>query len=307
MKLVHVTPAHQSPTGITMPVSRRLELLDWAAQAGVWVVEDDYDSEFNYDGAPLAALKSLDGADRVIHCGSFNKTLFNALRIGYAVVPKALAPAFAEARRKTGRSGSLIEQMTLARFLEDGSFARHVRKARGVYARRRDAALQALRQAVGAEALRVSGEHAGFHLLWWLPPGWDARQVVEAGRKADVGVQDVAEFARKATPAPGVVIGYSAVDEARLRRLGALLAALRPGRAWIRALPAQQRTRRRNDGNDGTGGGRCGLSLRPRSIATHALHEETPRLAVRLLVRARGRGLCSQCHRTGGAGGGAAR
>ena len=81
---------------------------------------------------------------------------------------------------------------------------------------------------MGAEALRVSGEHAGFHLLWWLPPGWDARQVVE--RPCDVGVQDVAEFARKATPAPGVVIGYSAVDEARLRRLGALLAALRPGR-----------------------------------------------------------------------------
>ena len=120
--------------------------------------------------------------------------------------------------------------MTLARFLEDGGFARHVRKARGD-ARRRDAALQALRQAVGADALRVSGEHAGFHLLWWLPPGWDARRVVEAGRKAGVGVQDVAEFARKATPAPGVVIGYSAVDEARLRRLGALLAALRPARA----------------------------------------------------------------------------
>ena len=92
VKLVHVTPAHQSPTGITMPVSRRLELLDWAAQAGVWVVEDDYDSEFNYDGAPLAALKSLDGADRVIHCGSFNKTLFNALRIGYAVVPRRWRP-----------------------------------------------------------------------------------------------------------------------------------------------------------------------------------------------------------------------
>ena len=120
--------------------------------------------------------------------------------------------------------------MTLARFLEDGGFARHVRKARGVYARRRDAALQALRQAVGADAC-ARGEHAGFHLLWWLPPGWDARQVVEAGRKAGVGVQDVAEFARKATPAPGVVIGYSAVDEARLRRLGALLAALRPARA----------------------------------------------------------------------------
>ncbi|MFP3711464.1 PLP-dependent aminotransferase family protein, partial [Paraburkholderia sp. SIMBA_009] len=78
-RLAHVTPAHQSPTGVTMPVSRRLELLDWAAQTGCWILDDDYDSEFSYDGAPLAALKSLDSADRVIHFGSFNKTLFNAL------------------------------------------------------------------------------------------------------------------------------------------------------------------------------------------------------------------------------------
>ena len=120
--------------------------------------------------------------------------------------------------------------MTLARFLEDGGFARHVRKARGVCAPARRA-LQALRQAVGADALRVSGEHAGFHLLWWLPPGWDARQVVEAGRKAGVGVQDVAEFARKGDAGAGRGDRLQRGGRARLRRLGALLAALRPARA----------------------------------------------------------------------------
>ncbi|ADP17129.1 bacterial regulatory protein, GntR family protein 41 [Achromobacter xylosoxidans A8] len=229
VKLVHVTPAHQAPTGVTMPVSRRLELLDWAAQAGWWIVEDDYDSEFSYDGAPLAALKSLDTADRVIHCGSFNKTLFNALRIGYAVVPKALAPDFVQARRRAGRSPSIIEQMTLAAFLQDGSFARHVRKARGVYARRRDAALRALRQAVGSDELRVSGEHAGFHLLWRLPPGWDMTQAVVAARAAGVGMQPLADFCRKVDLPPGVVVGYSAVQEDALSRLGTLLAQAAPG------------------------------------------------------------------------------
>lgn len=230
VKLVYVTPAHQSPSGITMPVSRRLELLDWADQTDAWIVEDDYDSEFNYDGAPLAALKSMDRADRVIHCGSFNKSMFNALRIGYAVVPKALVPVFIEAQRLAGRSNSVIEQMTLARFLEDGGFARHVRKARGVYARRRDVLLQALQQAVGTDALRISGEHAGFHLLWWLPQGWEAAHVVEAGQQAGVGVQALADFCRKTVLPPGVVIGYSAVDEDRLRRLGVLLANARPKR-----------------------------------------------------------------------------
>ena len=230
VKLVYVTPAHQSPTGITMPVSRRLELLDWAEQSGAWIVEDDYDSEFNYDGAPLAALKSMDNADRVIHCGSFNKSMFNALRIGYAVVPKTLVPAFIEAQRMAGRANSVIEQMTLTRFLDDGGFARHVRKARGVYARRRDVLLQALQQAAATDTLRISGEHAGFHLLWWLPDGWEMAHVVEAGKRAGVGVQALADFCRKTVLPPGVVIGYSAVEEERLRGFGLLLANARPKR-----------------------------------------------------------------------------
>lgn len=223
VKLVHVTPAHQSPTGVTMPVSRRLELLDWAAQTGSWILEDDYDSEFNYDSAPLAALKSLDSADRVIHCGSFNKTLFNALRIGYAVLPRPLVAAFTRTRHTTGRSNSIIEQMTLANFLEDGSFARHVRRVRPVYAARRDQLLRLLQQAAGSSPLRVSGEQAGFHLVWWLPPGMDLADLLRRAQARGIGIQSVADFCLRVTMPPGVVIGYSARSEAELEQVGALL------------------------------------------------------------------------------------
>lgn len=229
VKLVHVTPAHQSPTGITMPVSRRLELLAWAAEQNCWIVEDDYDSEFNYDSAPLPALKSLDTADRVIHLGSFNKTLFNALRIGYAVLPKRWVPAYTRARHTTGRSNSMIEQMTLARFLEDGSFARHIRKARAVYAQRRDLVMHELAQAVGDEPLRVSGEHAGFHMLWWLPADADMAGMQSRARAMGIGVLPLSDFCRRVTLPPGLVIGYSGLSAPQIAQQGAQLRTLLAG------------------------------------------------------------------------------
>lgn len=229
VKLVHVTPAHQSPTGITMPVSRRLELLAWAEEQNCWIVEDDYDSEFNYDSAPLPALKSLDTADRVIHLGSFNKTMFNALRIGYAVLPKRWVPAFTRARHTTGRSNSMIEQMTLARFLEDGSFARHIRKARAVYAQRRDQVMHELAQAMGNAPLRVSGEHAGFHLLWWLPADVDMAGMQARAQAMGIAVLPLSDFCRRVALPPGLVIGYSGLSEPEIAQQGAQLRALLAG------------------------------------------------------------------------------
>lgn len=226
VKLVHVTPAHQSPIGVTMPVSRRLELLAWAEAADCWIVEDDYDSEFNYDSAPLPALKSLDTADRVIHLGSFNKTMFNALRIGYAVVPKRWVPAFTRARYTTGRASSMIEQMSLAGFLEDGSFARHVRKARAVYAQRRDRVLQVLAEAAGGEPLRVDGAQAGFHLVWWLPQGVEMQDVEVRAHSQGLSVQSLVQFCRRVTLPPGLVIGYSGLQMADIQRQGELLRGL---------------------------------------------------------------------------------
>lgn len=213
VRLVHVTPAHQSPTGIVMPVSRRLELLSWAQEHNVWLVEDDYDSEFNYRSAPLPALKSLDKADRVIHCGSFNKTMFVDLRIGYMVVPQALIPAFAAACRATGSSVGLLEQRALASFIADGELARHVRRSRAVYARRRDRVLTRLRKAVAPAPLRTTGEHGGFHFSWWLPDGLPATELLAQAAARGLVLEDMATFCRRARMAPGVSVGDSAVSD----------------------------------------------------------------------------------------------
>lgn len=217
-RLVHVTPAHQAPTGVTMPVSRRLELLAWAEEADCWVIEDDYDSEFSYDSAPLPALKSLDAADRVIHCGSFNKTMFAGLRIGYAVLPRKLVPDFRKARHVTGRSTGVIEQMALGSFLESGAFGRHVRRARLAYAQRRNTVIEAMRDALGAGRLHVTGEQAGFHFVWWLPPEIDLAAF--RGRAAESGLhfQAVADFCKRVVLPAGLVIGYAALEDEALGR-----------------------------------------------------------------------------------------
>ncbi|NUA31686.1 PLP-dependent aminotransferase family protein [Cupriavidus basilensis] len=227
--LVYVTPAHQAPLGLTMSVSRRLALLDWAKAHDAWVLEDDYDSEFNYSRAPLPALKALDNGDRVIHCGSFNKSLYASLRIGYVVMPDALRPALRQLRATTGRSNSLVEQLALASFIRSGALSRHLRVSRNVYLRRRDIVLAELRAGLDAR-LRVSGEHAGFHFVLWLPEGIGERDVVQACAGANLTLQGLGEFCRERAMPPALVIGYAAARDDVLRdaarRLAREIAAL---------------------------------------------------------------------------------
>ena len=148
--------------GMTLSVSRRLALLDWAARADAWVVEDDYDSEYNYNSAPLAALKSLDSGDRVIYCGSFNKNLFPGLRVGFMVVPRALRPGLLRTSQLTGHSVGATDQLGLVEFLGSGAFVRHLRASRQAYQARRDALLACL-----PEGCTVSGQQAGLHFVLW--------------------------------------------------------------------------------------------------------------------------------------------
>lgn len=232
-RLVHVTPAHQSPTGVTMPISRRLELLAWAQERGAWVIEDDYDSEFNYQTAPLPALKSLDCGDRVIHCGSFNKTLFAGLRIGYAVVPTSLADRFLESRYVTGRSISVLEQAALARFLESGAFARHVRRSRAIYAQRRTRVLETLRAGLPGVQPHLTGEQGGFHFVWWLPriPGIrDEAHFIEQAQALGLHFLGMSALRHRRDMPPAVLVGDSALrDDAldrALDRLSTLLARI---------------------------------------------------------------------------------
>ena len=226
LRLAFVTPAHQSPLGVTMSVSRRLELLDWASERQAWIVEDDYDSEFNYHSAPLPALKSLDRHGRVIHCGSFNKTLFAGLRIGFIVAPPAVRERLMALWQTTGRSVGISEQMALADYIGDGAYLRHLRQARRAYQQRRDALLDCLAAGGDEQRGQVSGHHAGFHFILWLPPGCDELDFCARAAADDIALQPLGAFCRLAVLPPAVLLGYTALTLAQVRYAGQKLARL---------------------------------------------------------------------------------
>ncbi|AJY39913.1 PLP-dependent aminotransferase family protein [Burkholderia humptydooensis] len=237
----YVTPAHQSPLGVTMSVSRRLDLLDWAHARRAWVIEDDYDGEFGYQSAPLPALKSLDVRDRVIYCGSFNKTLFSGIRVGFMVVPAALRSAMSALAQAVGRSVGTTEQLALASFVGSGDFAKHLRTSRHAYLQRRDAVLEQLRRHAHGQ-YAISGEHAGFHFVLWLGHGIDERAFVADAAKAGLALEPLHAFRTRAALPAGVVVGYSALSVAQARyagkKLGQLLAGMRRDAAAPRTLRA---------------------------------------------------------------------
>ena len=165
-----VTPARQYPTGVTMPLARRLELLDWAAESDAIVIEDDYDSEYRYVGRPLPALMSLETQARVIYTGTFSKVFSPIVRLGYVVVPGPLVKRFREERLSHGAPPSLMAQPALAEFMNSGTFAIHIRRMRRIYASRRRALIEALRPGEG-KSFTIDASPAGLMLLLRLPPG----------------------------------------------------------------------------------------------------------------------------------------
>ncbi len=142
-RLVYLTPSHQFPLGVTMSIPRRLALLDWAKRANVYLLEDDYDSEFRFGTRPLATLQGLDDADRVIYIGTFSKVLFPSIRIGYMILPPPLVDAFLKVRRLIDIHSPMLEQAVLTDFMVEGHFTRHLRRMRMLYAERRSALLEA--------------------------------------------------------------------------------------------------------------------------------------------------------------------
>ena len=140
---------------------------DYAAQHGVWVIEDDYDSEFRYDAHPLSALQALDESGRVIYLGTFFQDAVSALRLAYLVLPPDLVDGFARALRELFREGQTMQQAVLARFLAEGHYAAHIRRMRGVYRARHDALMDAIRREFG-EAVPVIGAEAGLHMILGL-------------------------------------------------------------------------------------------------------------------------------------------
>jgi GntR family transcriptional regulator/MocR family aminotransferase len=217
VRLAVVTPSHQFPTGAVLSLTRRMELLAWAEQAGCWLIEDDYDGEFRYDARPLAALKSLDRADQVLYIGTFSKVLFPALRLGYMVLPPRLRDAFVAGKWLTDRGCPAIEQAALARLMASGAFERHLRATSKALKTRRTALLNALRRHAGA-AVEVADSSAGMHLLAWLPHlrQAQARDLIERARASGLGLYPIAPYYLKPQARSGLLLGYADLPPADL-------------------------------------------------------------------------------------------
>ena len=153
-----------------MSATRRLQLLEWAQKAGSWIVEDDYDSEYRYESMPISSLQGLDHNSRVIYIGTFSKTLFPALRLGCMVIPPDLVDRFAALRRVLDIFPSYFHQEVMTEFIQQGHFARHIRRTRILYAERRNALVDAIRSEFGPQ-FEIAGGEAGMHVVMLLPDG----------------------------------------------------------------------------------------------------------------------------------------
>ncbi len=225
VKLVCVTPSHQFPTGAVMSLRRRSELLDYAAQHGAWIFEDDYDGEFRYDGKPLAALRSLDSAGRVIYTGTFSKALFPALRLGYLLMPSQLRRDFVSARWMADFCAPSIEQAALAAFMQSGAFERHMRRSALELKERRATLIEGLR-ACSRGRLALEDSRAGMHLVVWLPgrSDEDVQALVRHAQSAGLGLYSIAPYYLQAPPRAGLLMGYGGLSVAEIRQGLALFA-----------------------------------------------------------------------------------
>lgn len=228
-RAVLCTPSRNYPLGTTMSLQRRLELLGWAEDNQAWIIEDDYDSEFRYDGRPLASLQGLDRTGRVIYVGTFSRILFPAIRLGYVVAPPDLMPALLAARTYMDGHTTLITQAALAAFFEEGIFSSHVRRMRSLYRQRRDCLLTCLAEECGSVRVRVvSTADSGTHLV--VAPPWNASDgppdVAMATRLAGHGLicPPVSRYYRAPPAQAGLMLGFARFGEAETRAGVALLA-----------------------------------------------------------------------------------
>jgi GntR family transcriptional regulator/MocR family aminotransferase len=228
-RLAYLTPSNQFPTGGVMPLARRLEWLQFAASHDTLLLEDDYDSEYRFEGAPFPSLQGQDGAGRVIYLGTFSKTVYPGIRVAFLVVPAALAQVFADASADFYRDGDQIVQQVLADFMREGHYAAHVRTLRREYALRREAMLQALWRALPQELssgrLTIVSGARGVHLTLALPPHVSDRAVALAAIARGVTAIPLSVYAQR-VPWQGLVLSFAATPAADIAPLVDRLAPL---------------------------------------------------------------------------------
>ena len=211
-RMVCISPSHQYPLGVTMDLTRRLELLSWAEQNEAWIIEDDYDSEYRYRGYPLEALQGLDKAGRVIYIGTFSKVLYPAMRLGYMVVPKPLVEPFRLARAYADRGSRLLDQAAVNLFIQEGHMARHIRKMRTLYAERQAVLIDMAKRFLSGQLI-IEPSDAGLHLVGWLPYGVNDRDLSVHLLEDGIYAPPLSYFAIDPLIRGGLIMGYAAVKE----------------------------------------------------------------------------------------------
>ncbi len=216
-RLAFVTPSHQFPLGSTMTLSRRLQLLDWAQSSGAWIIEDDYDAEYRYESRPIASLQGLDADKRVIYVGTCSKVLFPALRLGYMIVPPDLIERFLAVRQTIDVAPSDLHQAVLAEFIEEGHFARHIRRMRTLYGERRAILEESIRKHFGSQ-LEIHGAQSGMHFSVTLPQGYSDRDLSHKAAARELWLWPMSPTYLGPSPRHGWMLGFGGVAEKDIPR-----------------------------------------------------------------------------------------
>ncbi|AMO95371.1 bacterial regulatory s, gntR family protein [Collimonas fungivorans] len=228
-RLIYTTPSHQYPAGAVLTVARRLELIAQARRHGAWIIEDDYDSEFRHAGESIGAMQGLVAQAPVLYVGTFSKTMFPSLRLGFLVLPAALLPQLQTPLEEILRGGHRYEQLALAEFIESGQFGRHLGRMRRLYRDRQQALRQAMAQHMQVPHT-IEGGHCGLHLTVRLPAQYPDRKIAEAARRYGIAPSPLSGFALQPRPEDnGLVLGYGNTSaelfEPLVRRLSQLARA----------------------------------------------------------------------------------
>jgi GntR family transcriptional regulator / MocR family aminotransferase len=214
-RVIYISPSRQYPLGVTMTSTRRLELIEYANSVGAWIIEDDYDSEYRYDGVPLPAIQSLQNADRILYMGTFSKSLLPAIRLGYVVVPEDLIAPFATAMSVVTRPNSILEQMTLHEFIGTGQFATHVRRMRHLYSERQPVLLHHLQRLLANE-LDVEPVSTGTHLTAYFKIKINDVKLCEAALRRGISIRPLSIHYMNDPKRTGLILGFASSPVPRI-------------------------------------------------------------------------------------------
>ena len=224
-RAIYLTPSHQYPTGVTLSLDRRLAVIDWANRHAAWIIEDDYDSEFHYEGKPMACLQGLDAYNRTIYIGTFTKSLFPGRRSAYMIVPSELTEPFTMARTLMDGHTASITQLTLAKFLEGGHFGAYIRKMRNVYVARRDK-LASLMDEYLSDYVVYATPAGGMQMPCHLRHGLSEKDIATAARRADIDMLGLTGLYAGSPASTGFLMGFAAYTEREIEDAVKKLAAI---------------------------------------------------------------------------------